>query len=69
MRTPDERNMSSSGLPTAEQRTPAYSAEQREILRRGLRIMARMIVRAHLQRLASRSGVAPSPPAEREDGD
>ena len=38
-------------------------------MRRGLRILARMIARAHLRRQASRSGAALRPPAEDEDGD
>ncbi len=33
----------------------AYTAEQREQMRRGLRILARMVVRAHLRREASRT--------------
>ena len=47
----------------------AYTAEQQEALRRGLRILARMIARAHLRRQAARSVTAPRPPAEDEDGD
>ena len=46
-----------------------HSAEERETVRHGLRILARMIARAHLRRLASRSAVAYSSPAEDEDGD
>ena len=47
----------------------AYTAEQQETLRRGLRILARIIARAHLRRLAARSTAAPRPPTEGEDGD
>ena len=61
MRGANERN------PSTNRRTTAYSAEQRETLRRGLRILARMIARAHLRRQESRSGAAPRPPAEDED--
>ena len=38
----------------------AYTPKQREQLQRGLRILARVIVRAHLQGEASRA--APTPP-------
>ena len=55
--------------PSRDQGATAYSAEQRETLRRGLRIPARMIARAHLRRQAARSVTAPMPPAEHEDGD
>ncbi|MDE2780751.1 MAG: hypothetical protein OXI91_13910 [Chloroflexota bacterium] len=42
----------------------AYSANQREWMQRGLRILARMIVRAHLRREASRVGPSsPEPPS------
>ena len=34
---------------------PVYTAAQRETVREGLRILARMIVRAHLSREASRT--------------
>ena len=53
--------------PSTDRRATAYTAEQRETLRRGLRILARMIARAHLRRQESRSGAAPEPPAEDED--
>ena len=39
----------------------AYTAEQRETLRQGLRIMARIIARAHLRRELSRARLSPSP--------
>ena len=55
--------------PSRDQQTTAYSAEERETLRRGLRILALMIARAHLQRQASRSAAAPRPPAEDENDD
>ena len=60
MRSADERN------PSANHRTTAYTAEQQETLRRGLRILARIIARAHLRRHASQSAVAPRPSAEDE---
>ena len=63
MRSANERK------PSTNRRTTAYSAEERETLRRGLRIIARMIARAHLRRQASRSVAAPRPTVEDEDGD
>ena len=45
------------------------SAEERETVRHGLRMLAGMVVRAHLRRQASRSGAVPEPPAEGEDAD
>ena len=47
----------------------SYSAEERERVRHGLGMLARMVVRAHLRRQASRSGAVPEPPAECEDAD
>ena len=55
--------------PSTNSRTTAYSAEERETLRRGLRILARMIARTHLRRQASRSAASPRPTKEHEDGD
>ena len=55
--------------PSRDQGATAYSAEERETLRRGLRIIARMIARAHLRRQVARSAASPRPPAEHEDGD
>ena len=52
--------------PSRDQGATAYSAEQQETLRRGLRILARMIARAHLRRHASQSAAAPRPSAEDE---
>ena len=63
-RTPSERN------PTAPPgSSTAYTTAQREQLQRGLRILARMIVRAHLRRQASRPGAAPGMSAEDWAGD
>ena len=55
--------------PSTNRRATAYTAEQQETLQRGLRIIARMIARAHLRRLESPSGASPRPTAEDEDGD
>ena len=50
--------------------SPAYTAEERETMRRGLRILARIIARVHLgQPESPRSGPEARPPAEGEDGD
>ena len=56
--------------PSRDQRAKAYTAEQRETLRRGLRILARMIVRAHLGReTTTKCAPAPlDPPSERTTG-
>ena len=53
---------------TSKQPSSFYTDEQREKLRCGLRILARMIARTHL-RQASQSKIAPRPPADGEDGD
>ena len=55
--------------PSTNRRTTAYTAEEQETLRRGLRIIARMIARAHLRRLEARSEASPRPTTEDEDGD
>ena len=55
--------------PSTDRRTTAYSAEERGTVRRGLRILARVIARAHLRRQASQFLHAPRPPVQHEDGD
>ncbi len=55
------RNPSSPG-----KSSPAYTPKQGEQLQRGLRILARMIVRAHLRREASQG--APASPGHRPGG-
>ena len=48
---------------------PVYTAGQRATMRRGLRLLARIIARAHLRRQAARTNAAaPGPPTEREPG-
>jgi len=59
MRSDKERSSSTNRRATAERRPVEYTAEQRERMRRGLRIMARIIARAHLQRQASPPGATP----------
>ena len=46
--------------PAAKPGMPVYTAEQREIMQQGLRILARIIARTHLRREASRTESAPS---------
>ena len=46
--------------------SPGYTAEQREQLRRGLRILARMIVRAHLRGAIPKAALpSTKPPLEK----
>ena len=58
MRSANESN------PSTERRV---SVEQRETVRRGLRILARMIARAHLRRQADRHRDAPRRSVQSED--
>ena len=53
MRSADGENPPPNRRATAKRGSPTYSPEQRETMRRGLRILARMIARAHLRRQAS----------------
>ena len=55
---------------TSPKRSPAaYTPKQRAQLRHGLRILARMIVRAHLRRQASLAiSTSPETPPEGEAG-
>ena len=55
MRRADRRG-TSTRIPSSPKRPPAaHTAEQREQIERGLRILARMIAHAHLRREASRA--------------
>ena len=48
---------------------PVHTAEQRETVRQGLRILAKIIARAHLRRQADRRGeAAPGPPPTSKHG-
>ncbi len=69
MRSANGGNPPTNRRATARRGSPTHSADQQETVRRGLRILARMIARAHLRRQASRSAAAPRPPADQEDGD
>ena len=56
--------------PNTRAAPPVYTAEQRETVRRGLRILAKIITRAHLRRQAARSGAAaPGPPPVSQHGE
>jgi len=44
--------------------SPQHTAREREKMRTGLRILARIIARAHLRRQASRTASAPPPEQE-----
>ena len=46
----------------------AYTAEQRETLRLGLRVLAKIISRAHLRRQAERSAASPGLSPMRKPG-
>ena len=45
----------------AKTEPPTYTAAQRKTMREGLRILARIIARAHLQREAHSNGPRPNP--------
>ena len=47
--------------------SPQHTDQERERMQTGLRILARLIARAHLRRQAS--GAAPEPPPDQEAGD
>ena len=66
MRSANGRNPSTGRRTTAERGSPSYSAEQRETVQRGLRIIARMIARAHLRRQALRAETEPETPKDGE---
>ncbi len=49
---------------------PGYAAEHRETVRRGLRVLAKIIARVHLRRQAARTNTAaPGPPQVSEHGE
>ena len=54
------RNRTGRGAANAVADSPVYTAEQRKTVRQGLRLLARIIARAHLRRQADR-GSAPAP--------
>ena len=57
-------------VPNAVADSPVYTLEERQTVRQGLRILARIIARAHLGRQAERSSAAaPGPPPAGESQD
>ena len=60
------RNSGTAGRKTSEQGYPDHTAQERERMQTGLRILARVIARAHLSRQAS--GAAALPPPDPEAG-
>ena len=69
MRRVDRRRPPKSVATSSNGSAVTYTAAQREQLQRGLRILARMIVRAHLRQEASRAvSASAEPPSERTAG-
>ena len=68
MRSTSRRSPPTDRQTTAERASPTYSAEERETVQRGLRIIARMITRAHLRRQALRADTEPETPKDGEAG-
>ena len=64
------KNRTGGGVANAVADSPVYIAEQRPTVHQGLRILARIIARAHLRRQAERSSAAaPGPPPAGESRD
>ena len=64
------RDQTGRGVTNPVARPPDYTAEQRETVRQGLRILAKIIARAHLRRQAGRSSAAaPGPPPTSNHGE
>ena len=62
MRRADRKRTSTRIPGSPKKSSTAYTAEQRDQMQRGLRILARMIVRAHLRREVSCAGPSPQEP-------
>jgi len=60
------RKSGTAGRKTPERAYPDHTAQERERMRTGLRILARIIARAHLRRQAT--GTAPELPPDQEAG-
>ena len=64
------RNRTGRGVANAVADSPVYTVEERKTVRQGLRILARIIARAHLRRQAELgSAAAPGPPPAGESQD
>ena len=66
--THDNRRKAGTGAtgPAARTERPVYTAQQQERMQTGLRILARIIARAHLRRQTT--GTAPESPPDQEAG-
>ena len=65
-----QRDRTGRGAANAVADSPVYTLEERQTVRQGLRILARIIARAHLGRQAERSSAAaPGPPPAGESQD
>ena len=64
------RNRTGRRVANAVADSPVYTLEERQTVRQGLRLLARIIARAHLGRQAKRSSAAaPGPPPAGESQD
>ena len=61
------REKTSSREAASKSVSPQHTAEQRAQMQTGLRILARIIARAHLRQQST--GAAPEPPPDQEAGD
>ena len=65
-----QKDRTGRGVANAVADSPVYTAEERKTVRQGLRLLARIIARAHLGRQANRSRApAPGPPPAGESWD
>ncbi len=68
-RNPSANRRAAASNPETGPGSPACTAEEQDTVRRGLRILARIIARAHLGQQPSQPGPETRPPAGGEDGD
>ena len=66
MRSANGRRPPNNRWATVRRGSPTYSAEEQETIQRGLRIIARMIARAHLRRQALRAETEQETPKDGE---
>ena len=65
-----QRDRTGRGVANTVADSPLYTLEERQTVRQGLRLLARIIARAHLGRQAERSSAAaPGPPPAGESQD